>query len=65
MAAKDPTLEFQTPPPVAEYMASLIPFETINGKYIHIGGLPTILEPTPGSGNLTAAVANEINKRFF
>ena len=37
-------MQFQTPPPVASYMASLMPN--------HAG---TILEPTPGLGNLVKA----------
>ncbi len=37
--------DFQTPPPVADYMAGMIPL-----------GARTILEPTPGEGNLVRAV---------
>ena len=37
--------DFQTPPPVCNYMASLIPPQA-----------KTILEPTPGRGNLVRAV---------
>lgn len=40
----DPKLEFQTPPPVCHLMAGLIPPST-----------KTIMEPTPGIGNLVAA----------
>lgn len=39
--------DFQTPPEVAKYMASLIPEYAI-----------TILEPTPGAGNLVNAIRN-------
>lgn len=46
---------FQTPPVVAAYMASLIPtFWALNG---------TILEPTPGKGNLVTAIKNEAENR--
>lgn len=41
----DYRLQFQTPPPVAAYMASLIPV-----------GAKKILEPTPGAGNLVRAI---------
>ena len=41
-------MDFQTPPVVAKYMASLMPD--------HCG---TILEPTPGSGNLVRAVTGK------
>jgi hypothetical protein len=37
--------DFQTPPEVAEYMASLIPEDAMN-----------ILEPTPGIGNIVNAI---------
>jgi|SRR6185437_5542643 len=39
---------FQTPVPVCNYMASLIP-----------GGVSTILEPTPGIGNLVRAIPSQ------
>ncbi len=45
--------EYQTPPEVAEYMASLIP----KGSWI-------ILEPTKGNGNLYSAIRRESEKRF-
>jgi type I restriction-modification system DNA methylase subunit len=38
--------DFQTPPNVAAYMASLVPAQSV-----------TVLEPTPGAGNLVAALA--------
>lgn len=38
--------EFQTPVPVCKYMASLIP-----------AGVKTVLEPTPGIGNIVAQLA--------
>lgn len=41
--------EFQTPPELCKYMASLVP-----------DGTRTVLEPTPGEGNLV----NELSKRF-
>ncbi len=41
-ASKD---DFQTPPPVCEYMAEMIPEWAV-----------TILEPTPGEGNLVTAI---------
>lgn len=40
--------DFQTPPKVCAYMASLVP-----------AGARTILEPTPGNGNLVAAVSSK------
>lgn len=42
---EDLRTHFQTPPEVCRYMASLIPF-----------GVKTILEPTPGMGNLVKAL---------
>lgn len=42
---EDWTNDFQTPPAVCDYMASLIP---VNAK--------RILEPTPGNGNLVGAI---------
>lgn len=40
--------DFQTPPAVAEYMVSLIP-----------EGCKTVLEPTPGIGNIVKALENK------
>lgn len=45
--------EYQTPPEVAEYMASLIP----QGSW-------SILEPTRGNGNLYQAISKEITGRY-
>ena len=39
-------IDFQTPPVVAQYMASFLPLK----------GNPTILEPTPGAGNIVRAI---------
>ena len=44
---KDYTTQFQTPPAVCRYMASLIP-----------GHVKTVLEPTPGIGNLVSALSD-------
>lgn len=41
----DISQQFQTPPEVCKYMASLVP-----------AGVKTVLEPTPGIGNLVAAL---------
>lgn len=41
--------EFQTPPPLARYMVSLIP-----------EGVKTVLEPTPGDGN----IVTELNGKY-
>ncbi|MFX1704573.1 hypothetical protein PV783_11500 [Chitinophaga sp. CC14] len=38
-------LDFQTPANIADYMASLVP-----------AGVKTILEPTPGLGNIVSAL---------
>jgi type I restriction-modification system DNA methylase subunit len=43
--AEDFKFDFQTPPEVAKYMASLIPVECV-----------TVLEPTPGIGNIKNAL---------
>ena len=43
--SKDYTTEFQTPPEVCRYMASLVPDDCVN-----------VLEPTPGIGNLVNAL---------
>lgn len=45
---------FQTPPAVCEYMASLIP-----------NGTDRILEPTPGTGNLFRAIKSAGFKRVY
>ena len=44
--------DFQTPHPVCQYMASLIP-----------PSAKSILEPTAGEGNIVRAIKNEFNKR--
>jgi type I restriction-modification system DNA methylase subunit len=44
-AATELTNDFQTPPEVCRYMASLLP-----------SGIQTVLEPTPGKGNLVRAL---------
>jgi hypothetical protein len=41
------TTDFQTPAPVAKYMVQMIP-----------AGVVTVLEPTPGRGNLIKALGN-------
>src|SRR5688572_1264997 len=43
--AEDLKDDFQTPPPVCKYMASLVP-----------AGVKTVIEPTPGQGNLVKAL---------
>lgn len=47
---KDYSKDFQTPPPVAEYMATLL-YSNVKPKYGRL-----ILEPTPGEGNLVKAL---------
>jgi type I restriction-modification system DNA methylase subunit len=44
-AAEEKKTEFQTPPKVCKYMASLIP-----------AGTKKVLEPTPGIGNLVSSI---------
>jgi len=44
-------MEFQTPPAVCDYMASFLP-EIITGS---------ILEPTPGEGNIVSALRKRIS----
>lgn len=42
--------DFQTPPPVCEYMASLVPQHA-----------RTVLEPTPGEGNMVSVLEKKFN----
>ena len=46
LEAKTTKRDFQTPPEVCRYMASLLP-----------PGINTVLEPTPGDGNMVRALA--------
>lgn len=41
------SLDYQTPPEVCKYMASLVP-----------AGVKTVLEPTPGNGNIVAQLSS-------
>ena len=38
-------MDFQTPPPIANYMVNMLPF-----------GIKRVLEPTPGKGNIVRAL---------
>lgn len=49
--------QFQTPPPVAEYMASLMPVDYFDNLHT-----AHILEPTPGIGNIVKAIEKECLK---